>query len=335
MDELNFNEKILNEGLKRYGANLKDSKKMLSKQNIVYSFYKNGEEYIIRFSNSSKRTKQAIESELNWINFLADNKIPVSRPIFSDNGNLIEVIELIDSIFLAVAFEIAKGTYIPKELRNNNLFKNMGMFTGKMHYLSKIYRPAKEFSVRPKWYNSNMLDYIGMNIPKTEVKIYNEFFNTLDKLNRLTCNRDSYGIIHSDIHFRNFNVFNDVITYFDFDDCEYGWFMKDISTQLFYTYIENFNSNNKSNDIINFIESFFEGYHKENSLDRSWILELPTFLKLREIIMYAMLYNWREFKSCSTWVKKFMIDRKFRIENKVPLIDEVDFSNIYKNMIKF
>lgn len=321
------NKKVLNECLERYELNRNSLKKLNSHQNIVYSYSNNNKEYILRISNNKRRNLEELYGELEWISFLHDNEVSVSIPIKSLNEKLIEVVTVDDTDFFITSFKKADGIYVEKQYRDKDLFKNMGKFTGKMHKLSKQCNLSKKYFYRSHWYNSKFLNYINMNVDKSEKSIYKEFYNTLDELNQLPKDYSSYGIIHSDIHFKNFNVSDNVLAYFDFDDCEYGWFINDISVQLFYFYVENYDSNEKNNDAIYFLKNFLEGYQSENFLDSYWITKLPLFLKLREIIMYSMLYNWKSFDSCSTWVKKYMICRKESIENKKEFID-LDFSKL-------
>lgn len=326
-DIMELNNRIINACLKRYGISRNSLKKLISHQNIVYSYTKDNKEYILRVTNSKRRNLKFIYGELDWISFLSDNKVSVSSAIESLNGKLIEVVTVDGNDFFITAFKKAYGIYAKKQFRNKELFKNMGRLTGEMHNLSKQCNLNKKYFYRPQWYNSNLLNYINMTVDKSETLIYKEFYNTLNELNQLPKNYSSYGIIHSDIHFKNFNVSDNAITYFDFDDCEYGWFVNDISVQLFYFYVENYDSNEKEKDARCFIKGFLEGYNKENQIDNYWITKLPLFLKLREIIMYSMLYNWKTFDSCSPWVKNYMIYRKECIENKKPLID-LDFSKL-------
>ncbi|HEL0742337.1 TPA: hypothetical protein TUY21_001881, partial [Streptococcus equi subsp. zooepidemicus] len=77
-----------------------------------------------------------------------------------------------------------------------------------------------------------------------------------------------------------------------------------------YTYFENVEIKDREKKFKIFLLNFFKGYHEENDLPDSQLEFLSVFLKIREIVMYAMLYYWRHFDSCSQWVVEFMKDRK-------------------------
>jgi len=38
------------------------------------------------------------------------------------------------------------------------------------------------------------------------------------------------------------------------------------------------------------MNSFLKGYYKENNLSKYWIERIPLFLKLREIVLYAVIH---------------------------------------------
>ncbi|WP_369011133.1 phosphotransferase [Paenibacillus sp. MER TA 81-3] len=48
-------------------------------------------------------------------------------------------------------------------------------------------------------------------------------------LKYLKQDKESYGLIHGDIKVGNFMVNHNVITMFDFDECQYSWCVKDIA----------------------------------------------------------------------------------------------------------
>jgi len=99
--------------------------------------------------------------------------------------------------------------------------------------------------------------------------------------------RAGYGLIHQDAHGGNFFIKDGAITLFDFDDCMYGWFIYDIAMVLFYAALgkEDMAAFTKT-----FMGDFLQGYAQENMLDPPWLPEIPHFLKLREIDLYAIIH---------------------------------------------
>jgi Ser/Thr protein kinase RdoA (MazF antagonist) len=92
---------------------------------------------------------------------------------------------------------------------------------------------------------------------------------------------------------------------------------------------------------------FLQGYRRAYRLDAYWLKEIPTFLKLREIELYAVAFRDFEIENIEhwsiesfmqipgfssnsgnyMWMANFMRDRKFRIEQDLPFID-FDFTSL-------
>jgi hypothetical protein len=61
-------------------------------------------------------------------------------------------------------------------------------------------------------------------------------------------------------------------------------------------------------------------------LDQDWLKEIPYFLKLREIDLYAVIHRSFDVENITDpWVAMYMENRKQRIEDEVPFLD-FDFS---------
>jgi Ser/Thr protein kinase RdoA (MazF antagonist) len=71
-----------------------------------------------------------------------------------------------------------------------------------------------------------------------------------------------------------------------------------------------------------FMRDFLRGYSQENKLDPIWLAELPNFLKLREVDLYALIHFSFDLESeDDPWVTGYMEGRKERIEAGLPYID--------------
>jgi Ser/Thr protein kinase RdoA (MazF antagonist) len=133
-----------------------------------------------------------------------------------------------------------------------------------------------------------------------------------------------YGLIHQDAHGGNLLVDSDgALTLFDFDDCGYSWFANEIAIVLFYT----LTGEPDPLDVLRrFLPPFLDGYRSASPLDDAWLAEIPAFLKLRELELYAVMH--RDFDVTAIddpWCADFMRGRKARIENDTPFLD-FDFS---------
>ena len=73
-----------------------------------------------------------------------------------------------------------------------------------------------------------------------------------------------------------------------------------------------------------FWERFMRGYTAENDLDPAWQQEIPHFMKLREIDLYAIILRDYDSLEGDKWVEGYMDGRRERIVNGVPYL-EMDF----------
>lgn len=110
------------------------------------------------------------------------------------------------------------------------------------------------------------------------------------------------------------------ITLFDFDDCVYGHFAYDLAMALFYAVA---NRDDAESFGRFFWPLFWRGYRQENHLDERWLAEIPHFMKLREIDLYAVIL--RDLSPAEIeghpWTAQFMRGRRQRIENGAPCLD--------------
>jgi Ser/Thr protein kinase RdoA (MazF antagonist) len=71
-----------------------------------------------------------------------------------------------------------------------------------------------------------------------------------------------------------------------------------------------------------FMPDFLRGYSQENKLNPIWLKEIPYFLKLREIDLFAIIHfsfglEWQD----DPWNKGYMDGRKERIDAGLPYIE--------------
>ncbi len=314
---------ILNEASQRYAISKTDLKKLGSFESFVYEYEKNGQSRILKITHNRHRTVNQIKGELEWVNFLAENKVSVPPVIRSKNKELVELINVDDSYFLIYAFEKASGSLPEQNLWDDVLFENWGRVMGRMHAVTKKYRPSDKAIRRFHWYEDPSLR-VEKHIPPSQPKVIEKYNRLKNKLLILPTDMDSYGLIHSDLHHDNFFVDNDKITVFDFDDCHYSWYAFDISIPLFYVLRDSHVDPNDKSFARHFMKCFMTGYRQENNIDISCLGQIPDFLKLREIDLYSIIHA-EEALNLNDWCQRFMEERQSRIENDVPII-EIDFS---------
>ncbi len=135
-------------------------------------------------------------------------------------------------------------------------------------------------------------------------------------------------MIHQDAHLGNLFVDeNYTLTLFDFDDCVYGHFIYDIAMVLFY--IRGWGGEDIPGFIGRFMPVFLEGYREHNRLQPRWLAEIPYFLKLREIDLFATILFSDGENPSHPWSARYMTGRRERIEQDRPFM-EFDWGSLEK-----
>lgn len=326
-----LNNEMLENAAKLFGISSSQASYIGGSQNIVYEYTKDGNHFILRLTPSKNRPECVVQSEQDWIRFLASKGIPVSKPIYSNNGQLTEKIQLPDGYYTCVSFEKARGrrSEYPECLRDQTLYEHLGRLTGKLHHLSRTYQPQDHIVKRHDWSDNWFLRNIDL-LPESQVCIRSSYFKLVKIINALPKDKSSYGLIHGDINVGNFRVGEQgEITLFDFDEAQYSWFVEDIAIQLYYlVYVFGGDDGKelREEQAHRFMNHFMKGYILEHSLDEYWIKQIPLFLKLRELIVYIGSFrNWDGDESFSSsnnqWFKDWIAESKQRIENEIPIVN--------------
>jgi Ser/Thr protein kinase RdoA (MazF antagonist) len=323
-----FNDSILQAAMQRYDIAADRIKLLDGFESFIYEFSQPAGDYILRIGHSLRRTPDHIRGEVDWINYLFDGGTTVARAILSQNGNLVEPIE--DGYgdeFLCTAFIKACGRIAGKEQINDHLFLNYGRLLGRMHSLAKTYVPSNPAWKRYAW-DSPENNTPDRQLPAGETVIRQKYQAVFEHLRGLPCDRDGYGMIHQDAHTGNLFVDeNYTLTLFDFDDCVYGHFIYDIAMVLFY--IAGWGGEDIPGFTGRFMPVFLQGYREHNLLDPLWLKEMPFFLKLREIDLFAtILYTMGETPE-DAWCARYMKGRRQKIMNELPFI-EFDWESLGK-----
>jgi Ser/Thr protein kinase RdoA (MazF antagonist) len=315
-----YNEQILAQALARYGIAKNNVRLLDGFESFIYEYEKGGRGYILRVSHSSRRTSGMIGGEVEWLNYLAEHGVPAARAVPSDDGQLVEVVDVGDTYFSAVSFEKALGAHPNREEWRAGLPGKLGQIMGRMHALTKRYQPSEARFKRPEW-DEELEGFAEKHLPPSETKVIEKINALLAYLHTLPQDGESYGLVHTDMHGGNFFVDDGKITLFDFDDCQYAWFVYDIALALFYVLPHNCVSEKDVAWAKDFLEQFLAGYDRENRIAPEWLRQIPYFLKLREMDLYVVIHRSFDLDDLSPWCASFMDNRKYKIENDVPYVD--------------
>lgn len=299
--------------------------------NAVYSFpfqqasYKN-KFAVLRLSVEDCPPAQTL-GMLEWVLFLNDEGAPVTEPLTSTLGNLLERLEHDGKAYTITAFEKAEGTLaenVPPAEWTDELFRSIGRAAGKLHTASKRYQPSRPDITRPQWFDSYEIHEATDLLTTSPDPAREKLAMLIHSLKQLPIEPTNFGLIHDDLHFANFLIKPDGhISIIDFDDCVYGWFAMDIAMALFDVLVlYNAPTVEESQYFARrFIQNYLVGYRQEMDLPPFWQSQIPRFLKLKELCIYASLTGHADVDQPDSWVGRFMRGRAERVANDIPYVD--------------
>jgi Ser/Thr protein kinase RdoA (MazF antagonist) len=280
-------EKFLNKYfLDGYGLKEKEVDFVGGFMNDVYEVKYNNRQHILRIGSKSIKSEKDVKGEIDFVNYLKDEGLTVCGVEKSPTGELF--FETKDEI--AVLFEKAQGEFVKSDSKywNENLFFQWGKTLGKMNRLAKEYNPLEKIK-RYQWYDD---PFYTPEIVKDEEfqNLYNEYF---EKIKEYPKDKESYGLIHSDLHHANFMYNGEDLYMFDFDDATYHYFIHDIAMPIFYAvrFIPFENKKERFDFSKTFFKSFMKGYFEENDIDEKWLYKLPEIFKFRELVLIMAIHK--------------------------------------------
>lgn len=251
-----------------------------SSANFLYVFRIDGNRHFLRFADSSERTREVIEAEVDLLTWLDGAGIDVALPVASRHGHLVETVETRWGIFHAVVFPALEGTQPGIEDLDDARFQRWGSSLGGLHSALATY-PGGDTTTRPTW--QHHLDMIRVNLPAEAPALHNELAEVAGELAALPQTLASYGLIHFDVELDNLVWREDAIGILDFDDCSHLWYAADIVFALRDLFEESTNQDDPR------FRAFVRGYSEHRPVDGDLPSRVPLFLRLGGLIQYARL----------------------------------------------
>ena len=325
-----FNPQILQLALQCYDLN-REYETLDGFESFIFKVSKQSTEYILRIGHTSRRTADVIQGEAEFLRYLFQGGLSVPQVLTSINNNLVEPFEANDgSFFIATLFEKAPGDPPEKHHWQPSLYHQMGRFMGRLHNLSKDFAPSQpQFSRHDIEQDFTEIEHAAVNhLPAGEEPILHAYQETINTIRKLPKDEHSFGLCHVDFHGGNFFLDeNGKITLFDFDDCQYAWFVYDIAMALFYAISHDCSTPEALEKAASFLTHFWQGYQVENQLGSTWLLKIPLFLRLREIDLAILIHRSMDMNDLDPWCDSYMDGRHQKIIDNTPYCD-IDYEQI-------
>ena len=313
-----FSDKYLDIASELYEFNKNTLNKIDGFENLIYSFEKNASKYILRVSHHDHKSADEIIAELEFIDYLSINDAKAVTPIFSVNKKLVE--ELEPCGFIISCFEFASGRRPAKDDVNEEFLKEYGRVIARMHVLAKTYKPLKR---RAEWDDDKLFEIAHKYLPEESKGLIRSFEILKERLSNYPKDKDSYGLIHTDMHMGNFFISDDnEFEVFDFDDSAYKWFVSDIAIVLFYVIWFDPDNYDRTDFIM---KHFMSGYREINKLSDFWFEKFDEFLKLRRLVLALVIYRSFDMNDAPEWVTKFYELHLDKTLNDEPMLN-TDFT---------
>lgn len=262
-------------------------------RNLAYTCIKEGQpSYILRISFLADRHKGDLLGEVEYIRYLFDHGASVSNVKESIHNNLLEDLTINGHHFYICLFDMAPG----KLFADNNYkyrdgapiteyFYNCGKVLGKIHALSKNYKPNyPRYDFFDKYNITYIEELIPNSLPLLKEKLI-QLLHRLEELYRTDHTIDSYGMVHFDYSDGNYMIDFQTgqITVFDFDNSCYCWYLYDLANLWIHGvgFIQFETDRNKRKEFMDeYFSTILKGYQSETSIDPVMLDQLPLLIQV-------------------------------------------------------
>lgn len=325
---MKVSEAILSSGAASFGVDPQSFKLLGGMDGVVYACRQGSRAYAMKFTPMEAEKLPVYDEKLAFIFYLAHSGVPIAVPLASPHGRPYETLQEGDQLYMVTLMELASGRHPePRNLYlwNDHLFQRWGAVMGKMHALTRTYPhwQKDDTTLLPDWQDERGF-FAGWC---KEPKIVEQWQALGDQLEALPRERGGYGLVHNDLHNRNFLYNPDgreesQITIIDFDVCAYHWFIADIAIPVYHSLSWGKKKSLAEREafVRQFMTHFMRGYQAENTLDAAWLERLPTFLRYREILLYVVLSNEWPADKRQTWQNAMLAEKRSRILRGEPVI---------------
>ncbi|MEA4823799.1 MAG: phosphotransferase [Clostridiaceae bacterium] len=281
-----------------------------------------GSPFILRIVSPNHRSRDELVSEVDFLLFLNSQGANVNRPIASLSKQMIIEQSIQNEKYYIIAFSFVEGVSWRERSDDDCRLEHIGRQLGKIHNISTKYKPYNVMKRRSHSQSQHLTN--GLNIFfKYNNSLYNCFIEFLKVLDCLDKNNYNYGLTHGDFLFSNYNITSDNhVEIFDFDECEYSWYLSDIAVCIYY-YLLGGNPSElslKVNEAENSLTLFMTGYLQENSLPLSELNHIDMFFKQRDYILLSTILGQGK-NEFTMWEKSFLEGALERTINNKPFVN--------------
>jgi Putative homoserine kinase type II (protein kinase fold) len=135
----NFDQSISRDIIKRYGISGSSIQMIRFNNNFIFNVVNENDEYILRITHESQKSRELLIAENHWIDFLRKNDVLVSKPVESEYGNLIETMQHKNQTYYSLLYKKVLGKSFKSNEISPELLTKWGALLGELHNKSKGY----------------------------------------------------------------------------------------------------------------------------------------------------------------------------------------------------
>jgi Ser/Thr protein kinase RdoA (MazF antagonist) len=253
-----------------------------------------GEQYVLRMCHPRRTSVEVVQSELLWLAALRqDVGLNVPAPVQNKEMQYVTVITdvSVPRPYLCALFHWTTGRFLSRTLAPAHLLQ-VGELTARLHHHATQWERPAGFT-RRRVDNLNPLRQerddgfdetlaaqairavAAVSTPQAGTVVAAVIQKVWAMLQALGEGPDTFGLIHADLHQRNYLFHNGRAGAIDFDDCGYGHWLYDLAVTLYCL-----------TDHPHFAalkEAFLTGYRRSRPLSKEQETYLETFIALRTL----------------------------------------------------
>jgi|ERR1043166_4235854 Ser/Thr protein kinase RdoA (MazF antagonist) len=302
-------------------------------KHVVFSFRINGQPFVIKLSPEGRRGAAEINSETDWVNYLASAGVPVCEPLLSVNGNYAEAVAIpgrgqfvacVNRRSLGAAVEIGNIETWP-----SGLIELWGSIAGRIHAASKFFAPNPSSRFR-EMISEETVTLAGNILDKQCPDILQGLTTVMESLLGLPRSPEYFGLIHGDLTPANLFIHGEQLTVIDFETSSHCWFAYDLASPLYSILLfKEFMKTPADRDaMLGFFRSFLTGYLRENELPFELVARLPDFLTFLSLLNVVLFYH-QDAQNRD----RYVLHALHSVASSNRLLGETDFANVYADVL--
>jgi len=278
-----------------FGYSAEDASLIGASQNLVYRIGKPPNKCVLRISANRHLTVALVEAELKWMQRLSHAGFNVCLPVPANDDRHVVETTIDKDHYITTCFEHAPGICTRRKDADEAFFVRFGELTGKLHAFACEDRAWQSQLARPQWHASRLLNedvarMQGVIDPAFEPALR----SLMNELKQHPCLDNNHGLLHGDLGFGNLFDDGQNLWLIDFDNCEFGHFLQDLSVilydSIYYKALYDCPIQDTLATMQRYWHAFLKGYQAHTPLNRIDTQVLSKYFLLREALLYVYFF---------------------------------------------